>query len=92
MVKSFDEHDWSAFSGAKRFPNGDDPLIDADDEQLLYVATADGFEVHESSLDNDNPGFWSLPMNLPNAAIARHIMQTLPGTTHELAELGFMRF
>lgn len=92
-AKSFDQNDWDAFSGAESFPNGDQPLIDASDERILYIASANNIEAHESSLvcDDRDPGVWALHIELPNASIAALILNNLPGTIEELQSLGFVR-
>jgi len=86
-IRPFNDNDWCAFGGAEKFLNGDDPLIDADDEVLCFVAGGGGIEVFENTEDDIRN--WFLHMSIPNAAVGELILRSLPGTLDELKALGF---
>jgi len=99
-ARIFDDNDWQAFSGAECFPNGFQPVIDDGDEDFIFIGCGTGIEVYEKSLlAAEHPldvGPWRLRMLIPNAGVARLIIDNLgeqiPDMTRkQLLDLGFSR-
>lgn len=85
MIRPFTDEDWLLFAGAEEFPNGDRPLIDDDQEDLIFIAGRDQIEVVQS----DAEAAWAMPVKFFNADSAQVFLAGLPGTVEELVALGF---
>ena len=87
MIREFTENDWSLFAGAEPFTDGKEPLIDDSQDDLVFVASRNGFEV----ISSDAEQAYLLDVQFPNQMIARTLLAALPGTIEELVDLGFER-
>jgi hypothetical protein len=89
-LKPFEERDWDAWSGAERFPDGNDPLVSEIGTELIAIVDANGIGLY----DEDTNG-WMLDHKFHTQQGAKyeaeHILSKIPTKDYHdaIAELGF---
>lgn len=89
-VRDFDQQEYALFAGAEAFPCGGCPLVDASDEELLFIGGGSGIEVFSNNEDGESVS-WLYTAKFPTKEGCRIFMNGLPGSITELETIGFKK-